>query len=299
MKMASPPLKLAVVFLAFGILWILCTDAILLRIAHYDLRVYDSFQRYSTPAFIVLSALLIYAVNRWLYTTVNRGSVRQRATSDMLAQKNLRSRTETVQHVIEAQEAERKKIGEELHDNINQLLGVVKLYIHHVMEHPDSQHELLPRCGEYLNQVIEEIRCLSSSLAASSLQSAGLLTSLEETVNNIQRARNIRIRLRAGRFCETSLTDNKKLMLFRIVQEQMNNILKHSGANEASIELDITGNDMCLVIRDNGRGFDPVSTRKGMGLSNIMNRLDAFNGSMEISSAPGKGTTIVAKVPVN
>ncbi|HKH63275.1 MAG TPA: PAS domain-containing protein [Flavitalea sp.] len=200
---------------------------------------------------------------------------------------------EMTQSIINAHEAERKKMAEELHDNVNQLLGVVKLYVEHAQVDPPGKNDILKKSAEYLDLAIKEIRHLSKSLTPPTLSLNGLVASISDMISSIEQARNIRIDLEAGEFDETLLSAPKQVMTYRIIQEQLNNVLKHSEADHVSIRLSQSGGVVHLVINDNGVGFDSHHVKQGLGLNNIRNRLEVVRGNMHIESQPGRGCTLM------
>jgi len=220
----------------------------------------------------------------------------QRLLQDTLIEAQTRHKDELARSVLHAEEAERKKLGEELHDNINQLLGVVKLYIQHALVNPSMREELLHKCASYITQTIEEIRTLSRSLLPPALNEQSLMESLYQLIEDISHAREIDFQVRHAGFDETKVSDNRRLVLYRIIQEQLNNVLKHSNASGVVIDLKPKDGHTLLTIRDDGIGFDVSEVRPGMGLNNIRNRIEAFNGDMEIISAPGEGCTLKVKL---
>ncbi|MBS1604367.1 MAG: hypothetical protein JST42_17000, partial [Bacteroidetes bacterium] len=135
----------------------------------------------------------------------------------------------------------------------------------------------------------------------SSIGDLGLRDSIVDLVESIRMTRSIHIEFYPiGNFDE-KISDKAKLMLFRIIQEQTNNVLKHSGAVNLIIELtyEETENNIELSITDDGKGFNPEKVRKkGLGLSNIMSRVDLFGGKVTIQSAPGHGCKLRVQVPV-
>jgi two-component system sensor histidine kinase UhpB len=221
-----------------------------------------------------------------------------RMLQQRLKDEELRHKIEMTQNIMQAEEAERKKLGEELHDNITQLLGVVKLYIQQAIAYPNLKPDLLGESVQYLEQSIDEIRHLSRSLLPPGLHSSGLIGSLQKMVFSIRQAKNICIEVHAHQFNEGNLTDNKRLMIYRIIQEQLHNIIKHSGASQVLIHLSQMGNVVRVTVIDNGIGFEPQSSMDGMGLNNIRSRLEVFNGSMFIHSAPGKGCELAVEFEV-
>ncbi|WEK38093.1 MAG: PAS domain-containing protein [Candidatus Pseudobacter hemicellulosilyticus] len=196
---------------------------------------------------------------------------------------------ELAQSILQAEEAERKKLSEELHDNINQLLGVVKLYVQHAQVNPGMRKELLDKCSDYITQTIEEIRHLSRSLLPPTLQEQGLLNSLYQLFADIRQVKEIDIDVETEDFEEAAIAPTRQLLIYRIIQEQLNNVLKHSGANQVTIRLRQSGTAIYLSVRDNGTGFDMQQNKPGLGLTNIRSRMELVNGRMHVQSAPGKG----------
>lgn len=220
----------------------------------------------------------------------------QRILQETLIDAQTRHKDELAQSVLQTEEAERKKLGEELHDNINQLLGVVKLYIQHALVNPKMREELLQKSAHYITQTIEEIRNLSRSLLPPALNEQSLLESLYQLIEDIRHAKDIDFKVQHEGFDEAQVPDNKQLVIYRIIQEQLNNALKHSEAKMVVIQLAHCGHQVQLTIQDDGVGFDPEQIKPGMGLNNIRNRIEVFNGEMEIRSAPGNGCTLEVKI---
>ena len=216
-----------------------------------------------------------------------------RGLQQQLIDQKVKHTHEMTQSIINAHEAERKKLAEELHDNVNQLLGVVKLYVEHAQVDPPGRNEVLKKSSEYLDLVIKEIRQLSKTLTPPTLILNGLVASITDMIGSIEHARNIGIELDATEFDEKSLSNAKQLMTYRIIQEQLNNVLKHSEADHVNIALKQNNGVVHLTIQDNGVGFDSQAVKLGFGLNNIRNRLEVVNGKLQIQSEPGKGCTLL------
>jgi signal transduction histidine kinase len=283
----SPPLQLAIVFLLFGIVWVIITDILLLNISSNNLPSITRFQTYKGMLFMTISAALIFFVSKRIFD-------HQETLQKALTEERLHYRNELAQEVFNAQEAERKKLGEDLHDNINQLLGVIKLYIEHAQVNPAAKDEMLKKSSEYLMQVINEIRLLSKSLVSPTLKDLGLIASIYELIETIQETKAIEMDVHANEFYEEKLSEVKKVMVYRILQEQLNNIVKHSRAEHVDIELKHVWPNVYLRIEDDGIGFNANSVKSGLGLKNIRHRLELFKGQMHIESSPGRGCKIEA-----
>ncbi|WP_205511863.1 hybrid sensor histidine kinase/response regulator [Longitalea arenae] len=201
------------------------------------------------------------------------------------------------QVTIQTQEQERREIGRELHDNINQILATAKLCVDMALNEEEHRKELLSKSYENITRAINEIRILSKTLVPPSLGDIGLKEALLELIENLTVSPELKIKIKANDNHIENMSNNKKLIMYRIVQEQLNNILKHSGATEALIELKTMRNWLQLNIKDNGVGFDTRKKTRGIGLNNIISRVEMQNGKMEIISAPGKGCTLKIEIP--
>ncbi|NML21778.1 PAS domain-containing protein [Pseudoflavitalea sp. G-6-1-2] len=199
---------------------------------------------------------------------------------------------------IQTQEQERRDIGLELHDNINQILATAKLCVDMAINEEDISKELLYKSYDSISKAINEIRSLSKNLVPPSLGDIGLKEALLEMIENMSVSQGLKIKIRANDPHVESLSNNKKLIIYRIVQEQVNNIVKHARASLAEIELKTDQQFTRLTIKDNGIGFDPRKKGKGIGLHNIMSRVEMQNGEMEIISAPGEGCTLKIVMPL-
>ena len=226
----------------------------------------------------------------------------QREMEKKLLKQELNKQKIVAQAMVDAQEKERAEIGKELHDNINQILSTTKLYLELAKNDHKERLNLISRSAENIHEAIHEIRNISRSLVPASIGDLGLQDSIADLVESVKTTRAIHVEFYpVGNFDER-ISDKEKLMLFRIIQEQVNNVLKHSGARNLIIELILeeTENRIELNITDDGKGFHPenVKNKKGLGLSNIMSRADLFGGKVTIMSSPGKGCKLRVQVPV-
>ncbi len=202
---------------------------------------------------------------------------------------------------IQAQEKEREEIGKELHDNINQILAATKLYIETCLEEEDRPEltDMLNKSNSNLEKAILEIRMLSHRLVAPALRTMSLSKAIQELISNLQRVTGLRMDFQDSDLQEEEIDTGIKLMCYRIVQEQLNNILKHANASNSLIKLSNFGDHIRLVIQDDGKGFDMKKTSPGIGLRNIANRAELYNGNIALNSSPGKGCTLEVNIPVS
>jgi PAS domain S-box-containing protein len=215
-----------------------------------------------------------------------------------LARQQLKNQKEIVAAVLVAQERERANIGKELHDNLNQILGAAKLYIELARTDEEDREILLQKSTDYIVTVIEEIRDISKNLALPRLNVMGLTESIKILIEDIMRINPIRIEFRERGIHPEELDEALQLDIFRIVQEQLNNILKHAKASQAEIYLAKTNDTVDLLIADDGKGCDVTTDNKGVGITNIMSRADLYQGTVSILSHPGEGYILKVGFPV-
>jgi len=198
---------------------------------------------------------------------------------------------------IQVQEKEREEIGKELHDNINQILASTKLYLELALGgNLETLGDTISKSYQNVTFIIEEIRKLSKKLVPPSLD-ATLAEAIQDLIDEIQAITPVKISLMPD-LDEKLLNENIKLMIYRIVQEQINNILKHSAASQVEIKITADTEKLDVTIIDNGLGFDTNKKSKGIGLRNIDNRVKFYNGTTQVISHPGKGCSLEISIPM-
>jgi signal transduction histidine kinase len=209
----------------------------------------------------------------------------------------LKAITETT---FQAQEKERNELGKELHNNINQILVTVKMYLGMAKANENIPLDLVNQCYEYVNEAMEEIRKLSHLLVAPSLGNMSLQEAVQELVEDANLLYGPYVQLLVDEKYQTQIRDkNKELMFYRIVQELLNNIIKHAKANKVVISLKTDEEKFYLSVMDDGAGFDSMQKKNDIGLKNISNRVEFYSGSININSAPGQGCMLEIHMPVN
>ncbi len=218
---------------------------------------------------------------------------------EYLAQQ-LQNKTEITRNIIRAEERERDRWAQELHDNIAQMLGVVRLYVSMIRSQPEKREEMIQKTTDLVEQSITEIRQLSANLKPPVFEEEGLKSAIESLLANIGRVKPLNFSLDVDDdLSNRHLNNDQKLMIYRIIQEQLNNIVKYANASQVSIRIDIDPPTAVVKITDNGIGFEPDKLVTGIGLKNIRSRLNMFNGQLEIDSAPGKGCELRSAFQLN
>ncbi|TND00511.1 MAG: signal transduction histidine kinase [Bacteroidetes bacterium] len=197
--------------------------------------------------------------------------------------------------VMETQEQERKRIAEDLHDSLGHLLSTAKL---HLQTLPDEQKPLVRASVQLLNQASEEMRNITFNLMPHALEEGGLVPALNELAAKVTSSGLVKVTLHVHHMDHLILEKQSQFNIYRIVQEAVNNILKHAEAKEINIQLVGQDDHLSIMIEDDGKGFDPGEKKSGRGLKNIVTRSLWLKGSINIDSSPGRGTTITTEIPV-
>jgi PAS domain S-box-containing protein len=202
--------------------------------------------------------------------------------------------------VVEAKEMERSDIGKELHDNVNQLLGASILYLGMARKDIKNGEAYLIHSSEYTNTAIEEIRKLTKGLMTDTIEDFGLCAAIEDIARDTMEACPVKIYCKLEPSLERAMSDKFKMNAFRIVQEQLNNILKHASASDIHITMSEKKAEFALSIADNGIGFDNTKklNQTGIGISNIISRAESYRGRARFITKPGKGCKLVITFPI-
>ena len=197
---------------------------------------------------------------------------------------------------LETQEMTFHQIGEELHDNIGQLLSSTRMLIGIAERSLENVPKTLKTADQTLAQAIHDLRMLSKSLNKEWLSRFNLLENLQAEVDRINSSKTVGVTLHANKKT-IPLNAESRVMLFRIIQEALNNSIKHSRA--ASIRLDIDMNEHIIVqVRDDGRGMLGDDTQPGVGLMNMKHRTALLGGTITWTSPAGTGTTVTIQLPI-
>lgn len=191
--------------------------------------------------------------------------------------------------VIAAQEKERQELGQELHDNVNQILAGARLYLGLIKSQYPEKDDSLGQIDDLIQSAITEIRNLSHSLIPPSLEEDEFLESVDDIINIMARSSGIQVEKQIKGINLKKIPNKLRLTVYRIIQEQFNNILKYSKATSVYFKLLQLPNQLLLTIKDDGQGCDLSGKSRGVGLMNIKTRASLFNGEVKIVSAPGQG----------
>jgi PAS domain S-box-containing protein len=200
--------------------------------------------------------------------------------------------------VITAKEMERSDLGKELHDNVNQLLAASRMFMDMARRNKGKRDTYLSQSSEYTLTAIEEIRKLCKGLITDVVINLGLCDAVKHLTSDIMEAYPIKISCRMDKDIHPRMHAKFNLNIFRIVQEQLNNIIKHAKASIVIIKLSRQKEKIVLCVSDNGTGFDINRKVKGIGIRNIKSRAAFYQGTAHFDSKKDKGCILNVIFPV-
>lgn len=214
-----------------------------------------------------------------------------------LVDQKVRQQKKITRAVLRAQEIERNTIGLELHDNVNQVLSSIRLYLAMIGQDASNRPDLINRAMDFLDIAISEIRIISRHQVTPQ-RTFNLKELIEELTGNLNNYTHVLTRFHCEVASDLPIDEDLKLNIYRIVQEQINNILKYATAKDAMISIYTDQEYVLVSIIDDGQGFDSKTKRKGIGISNMINRVESYDGELKIETGSGKGCKIMIKIPI-
>jgi PAS domain S-box-containing protein len=213
-----------------------------------------------------------------------------------------KAREELSRRIINAQEQERQRVARDLHDSVSQLLASVKYRLNTVLDQNPGGNESLRQILEMIERAVSEVRVISQNLRPSELDDLGLIAALRSLTHAFEKRSGVTAAFRPQtRGCPLPMPEDVELTLYRIAQEALNNVEKHSRATRVDLLLKCTRTAAQLTIYDNGKGFRNAAARRresGWGLANMRERAALLGGTFRPDSHPGAGTTIVVSLPL-
>lgn len=198
---------------------------------------------------------------------------------------------------LEAQERERHAIGTELHDNVNQILVGTKLLLAAVKNVPERELLLLRSCIDNLQEAIDENRKLAHILVTPDLEAESLVDQIRRLCSTMLEIDGVKVLIDTSKYDDHVLSQDNKIAIYRIAQEQCTNIVKYAAATIVNISISNTGRLFKMTIADDGTGMDVSKSTQGIGLRNINSRLSVLKGKANIITAPGKGFILEIEFP--
>jgi len=207
---------------------------------------------------------------------------------------------ETMQSMLAGQESERQRVAQDLHDSVGGLLAAVKIQLETMLSKKPkrAQDDDWIKIKALLDETVSETRHIARNMQPSALLEFGLVTALRDLTNRVHGEGVPHISFQHfGEFAD--IDQEIALNCYRIIQELVQNSLKHAQATEIMVQITRTDNQVALLVEDDGAGFDPESNKKGMGTDNVARRAHFLKGELSVQSAKGQGTSTVVTVPIS
>ncbi len=247
-------------------------------------------------AIILILVLLIGAVLLYFFL-----QQRQKLLQNKIITIEQQKKLELTQAIIDGEELERIRLAKELHDGIGGLMSMIKLQFTNfkksnkeIQENSEYNNAL-----DLLNTASQDIRKISHALMPSALERLGLIDAVEQFCTQMQNSGNFEIDFQHYGFDER-LPQKLELLVYRIIQELLNNIIKYADAKEVLLQITKNDHQLTITIEDDGKGFDiaTIKNKDGIGLHSMQNRIELLGGKMDIDTAIGKGTSINIELPI-
>ncbi|HEU4470927.1 MAG TPA: sensor histidine kinase [Flavisolibacter sp.] len=276
----------------------------------------QKYESAKKDARIQLQQAQLFRKDTWNYILV--GSIATILTISLLSYRNYRHRRK-LQHqrinelerekllaateaVLKGEEQERTRLAKDLHDGLGGMLSGIKYSLHtmkgnQVMTAENAQ--AFERSIDMLDSSIAEMRRVAHNMMPEALVKFGLDTALRDFCNDINQTGALTVTYQSIGMKDISLEQTKSVTVYRIVQELLNNIIKHAAAKSALVQLNYDSGQLAVTVEDDGKGFDPVILKqsRGIGWSSIQNRTEFLQGKWDVSSGAGKGTSVHVAIP--
>ncbi|SEO08321.1 Histidine kinase [Mucilaginibacter gossypiicola] len=248
---------------------------------------------------ILLTTVIFLIAPAFLVVYVIVYSRKKKKLQDEKAEMQLVYEAELLNSQLAMQEQTMQTIGADLHDHIGQLLSLTSLTLGSIEIRDDHRSaEKVNSAIEITSKCIAELRHLGKLIQGQQITEEGLYSALQQEIAWLEKTDRFRIRLSFDEVLNSVTSEEKNLIIYRLIQELVNNIVKHAAAKEIEISLTYNEGRLHLSVSDDGKGFDPEKPgKKGMGMFNIHKRIRLLNGQVKINSSPDEGTKVSITIP--
>ncbi|MBL7725867.1 MAG: sensor histidine kinase [Chitinophagaceae bacterium] len=252
---------------------------------------------------LLATALIILALIRKNFRARQKLSLQQAVLQEeKINSMEKQQQVVSLQAMINGQETERTRIAKDLHDGLGGIFSTVKMHYSTLQKDTPEikENPLYRKTLDLINNASDELRKVAHNMMPEVLMKVGLAEALQDFCSNISSGKLLKVTLQTFGM-EKRLSSSVEIMLYRIIQELINNIIKHAYATEAIIQINREGNRLSVVIEDNGRGFDTeeAEEKRSMGMATVKSRVDYLNGRLTIDSRKDIGTTVMIDLLIN
>ncbi len=243
--------------------------------------------------------ILLLSVTAFLFYRNKQVERKAELDAEIASQKELRTKS-----ILEAEEKERRRIAQDLHDGVGQLLSAAKLNLSNLesklKDQNEEQHIAMQNALSLLDDSVKEVRAVSHNMMPNTLIKLGLASAVREFITKLGNAPTLKVDLEIVGL-DNRLDNQVETVLYRVIQEIVNNIIKHAKASQISMQLIRHDTELNVMIEDNGIGFDSskIDDFEGLGLKGIKTRIELLEGAVHFDSVVGRGTTVIIDVPIH
>ncbi len=247
-------------------------------------------------AIIILSILIV--MTGVLFYRKKQIEQQAKLDTEIASQKEIRTKA-----ILDAEEKERRRIAQDLHDGVGQMLSAAKLNLSNLdskITTPTEEQKLaMQNALSLVDDSVKEVRAVSHNMMPNTLIKLGLASAVREFITKLGNAPTLKVDLEIVGL-DTRLDNQVETVLYRVIQEIVNNIIKHAKASQISMQLIRHETELNIMIEDNGVGFDTnqLDTYEGIGLKGIQTRIEFLNGIVHFDSSVGRGTTVIIDIPL-
>lgn len=247
-------------------------------------------------AIVVL--MLLVAITGFLFYRKKQIEQQAKLDAEIASQKEIRTKA-----ILEAEEKERRRIAQDLHDGVGQMLSAAKLNLSNldskITTQTEEQKLAMQNALSLVDDSVKEVRAVSHNMMPNTLIKLGLASAVREFITKLGNAPTLKVDLEIVGL-DTRLDNQVETVLYRVIQEIVNNIIKHAKASQISMQLIRHETELNIMIEDNGVGFDTnqLDDFEGIGLKGIQTRIEFLNGSVHFDSSIGRGTTVIIDIPL-
>jgi len=242
---------------------------------------------------VLLSFILVLVYRNYKH----RQKIQQQRIHELETEKQLAA----TEAVLKGEEQERSRLAKDLHDGLGGMLSGIKYSFQHMKGNmiltPDNA-QAFERSMDMLDSSIKEMRRVAHNMMPEALVKFGLNTALNDFCNDINQSGALTVNYQSIGLKDEKIADTTAITIYRIAQELINNVIKHANAKQALLQVTKNGNKLSLTVEDDGKGFDQyiLEEAKGMGWSNITNRVEFLKGKLDVQTEPGKGTSVLIEL---
>jgi signal transduction histidine kinase len=252
---------------------------------------------------ILASFLAIYYIIRFYNQKIKVNSLianqREEIDKQRIVKLENNMKIQSLSSMVAGQEAERNRIASDLHDSLGGTLSALKLQFEHVvMDSELSDERPFHHIYKLIDGACSEVREIARNLKPASLDNIGLEAAIRDLINKYNANSNVDMSFNTY-VKDIELDYDTKLNLYRIIQELLNNVIKHADATEVDVQLSKADEELIVKVEDDGKGFNINWVKKGLGLDSMQSRVNVLKGDLNIDTTPGRGTSVIIHIPIS